>query len=382
MSGKAVSGAGDLPGFLARHLSPETRFLDVPESVALESGQVLEELRIAYRTWGDPANAAGGAVLICHALTGSADADAWWPDIIGEGRAFDPRHDFIVCSNILGSCYGTTGPVSFRPGTRERYRADFPRVTVRDMVEVQRLLLDHLAIERLAVVTGPSLGGMQALEWAAMYPERVERIVPIGVGGRHSAWCIAMSEAQRQAIYADPAWSGGRYSDEATPRHGLAAARMMAVCSYRSWHSFERRFGRERRDDGEFEMQSYLRHQGRKINERFDANTYVRLTQAMNDYDLSRGRGKYPGAIACIRQPALVVSISSDGLYPPHEQRLLADALPNARYEILDSAEGHDGFLIQSAELGELIGRFRSDDEAAFPRRASAGGARLNAVAE
>jgi homoserine O-acetyltransferase len=190
-----------------------------------------------------------------------------------------------------------------------------------------------------------------------------------------------MSEAQRHAIYADPNWADGLYRDDATPEQGLAAARMMAVCSYRSWASFERRFGRARRDGEEFEMQAYLRHQGCKINERFDANTYVRLTQAMNDYDLSRGRGEYPAALSCIRQPALVVSISSDILYPPQEQRVLADALPNARYEILDSPEGHDGFLIQSAELGDLIASFREGREARS-LRAPARRARLSAVAE
>lgn len=379
--GEAIDDSGDLPRFLARHLSRDTRFFDVRAPVRLESGQSLDGVRIAYRTWGDSRNAADNAVLICHALTGSADVDAWWPDIIGEGKAFDPRRDFIVCSNILGSCYGTTGPVSLRPGSQERYRAAFPRVTVRDMVVAQRLLLDHLGVQRLSVVTGPSLGGMQALEWAAMYPDRVDSIVPIGVGGRHSSWCIAMSEAQRQAIYADPNWADGYYRDDAKPEKGLAAARMMAVCSYRSWASFERRFGRTQRDGGEFEMQSYLRHQGRKINDRFDANTYVRLTQAMNDYDLSRGRGEYPAALSGIRQPALVVSISSDTLYPPQEQQVLADALPNARYEILESPEGHDGFLIQSGKLGDLIVRFR---EGRAPRqlRVATGRARLSAFAE
>lgn len=369
---------GELPAHLGRHLSPETRFHDIPGRVRLESGEELDRIRVAYRTWGRIENAGHGAILICHALTGSADADAWWPDIIGPGRAFDPQHDFIVCSNILGSCYGTTGPVSLRRGSRERFRGAFPRVTVRDMVEVQRKLLDHLGVERLALVTGPSLGGMQALEWAAMYPDRVGSIVPIGVGGRHSAWCIATSEAQRAAIYADPDWSNGFYTDARRPERGLAAARMMAVCSYRSWHSFERRFGRQRRDEGEFQMQSYLRYQGAKINDRFDANTYVRLTQAMNDYDLSRGRGDYPSAIAGIRQPALVVSISSDNLYPPHEQKLLADHLPNARYEVLDCAEGHDGFLIESAALGERIGRFRRSTAAASGREP----ARVTAIAE
>lgn len=371
----------DLPEYLARHVSRETRRFTLQDTFRLQSGQALDNVSIAYRTWGNPANAASNAVLVCHALTGSADVDAWWPEIIGEGRAFDPRRDYIICSNILGGCYGTTGPATRQPGTGERYRAAFPRITVRDMVEVQRHLLDHLGVERLALVTGPSLGGMQALEWAAMYPERVEAIVPIGVGGRHSAWCIAMSEAQRSAIYADANWREGNYTDDETPELGLAAARMMAVCSYRSWQSFERRFGRETRDDGEFQMQSYLRHQGRKINERFDANSYVRLTQAMNDYDLSRGRGDYPSAVSQIRQRALVVSISSDTLYPAHEQRVLADWLPNATYEILDSGEGHDGFLTESAELGRRIGEFRDNPAERCIRVATARNV-LRAVAE
>lgn len=367
----------ELPERLRRHVSAETRFLRLEEPLPLESGEVLEGVTIAWRSWGDPANAADNAILICHALTGSADADAWWPGIIGPGAAFDPGTDFIVCSNILGSCYGTTGPVSPRPDGNGRWRADFPQVTVRDMVNLERRLLDHLGIERLALVTGPSLGGMQALEWALMYPERVASIVPIGVGSRHSAWCVAMNEAQRQAIYADPDWRGGYYEDGAPPEKGLAAARMMAICGYRSWQGFDTRFGRDRRDDGLFQVQSYFRHQGRKINDRFDANTYVRLTQAMNEYDLAHGRGDCERVLAGIRQPALVVSISSDILYPPHEQQALVRQLPNARYEILDSTDGHDGFLIQTAELAALIADFRRTGRE--PRRAAAA---LSAVSE
>jgi homoserine O-acetyltransferase/O-succinyltransferase len=367
----------ELPERLRRHVSPETRFLRLEEPLQLEAGGELERVTVAWRSWGDPANAVHNAVLICHALTGSADADAWWPGIIGKGGAFDPDTDFIVCSNILGSCYGSTGPVSPRPDGAGRWRADFPQVTVRDMVHLQRRLLDHLGIERLALVTGPSLGGMQALEWALLYPDRVASIVPIGVGGRHSAWCLAMSEAQRQAIYADPEWRGGHYDDDAPPEKGLAAARMMAICGYRSWHSFDARFGRDRRKDGVFQVQSYLRHQGQKINDRFDANTYVRLTQAMNEYDLARGRGDYEQVLASIEQPALVVSISSDILYPAHEQRELVRHLPNARYEILDSMDGHDGFLIQTAALSRLIADFRR--AGVHPRRAAAA---LSAVAE
>ncbi len=349
-----------LPDYLAAQIAEETLYHTVKDRFALESGEFLDDVRIAYRTWGDDANAGDHAVLVCHALTGSADVEAWWPNIIGTGKAFDPARDFIVCANILGSCYGTTGPVSLQPGSGRRYRAKFPRVSIRDMVNLEKELLDHLGIDKLELVTGPSLGGMQALEWALMYPERVSAVAPIGVGGRHSAWCIGVSAAQRAAIAADPNWNDGNYSDAAPPDKGLAAARMMAVCTYRSWQSFDARFARDVSTDGEYEVQSYLRHQGDTINARFDANTYVTLTHAMHTHDLARGRGEYTDVLARIRQPALLVSVSTDALYPPHEQRFLAEHMPNARHEILDSAHGHDGFLIETEALGELISGFRA----------------------
>jgi homoserine O-acetyltransferase len=246
-----------------------------------------------------------------------------------------------------------------KPDAPVRYRADFPRISVRDMVNLERVLLDHLGVGRIELVTGPSLGGMQALEWALMYPERIASVVPIGVGGRHSPWCIGISEAQRAAIASDPNWQDGYYSDENPPVKGLAAARMMAVCTYRSWESFEERFGRDRKDADTYQVQSYLRHQGEKINDRFDANTYVTLTHAMHTHDLARGRGEYSDVLASLTQPALVVSVSSDTLYPPAEQRFLADCLPNSEYAILESAHGHDGFLIETEALGGLIRAFR-----------------------
>ncbi len=363
-----------LPDYLKAQIAPETQFLRVRGAFALENGEALQGVEIAYRTWGDIANAKDHAILVCHALTGSADVEAWWPNIIGAGRTFDPARDFIICANILGSCYGTTGPVTYKPGTSERYRADFPRVSVRDMVELERILLDELGIEFLELVTGPSLGGMQALEWAASYPERVGSVVPIGVGGRHSAWCIGVSEAQRAAIAADPNWQDGYYTDEEPPEKGLSAARMMAVCTYRSWQSFDERFGRERRDEGTYQVQSYLQHQGAKINDRFDANTYVTLTHAMHSHDLARDRGKYPDVLATITQPALVVSVSSDALYPPEEQRYLADHLPNAQYEVLDCPHGHDGFLIETEDLGRMIVRFRAQQRVQSPLRVVSSG--------
>ncbi len=353
-----------LPAHLQAQIAVDTLLMTIPGDFVLENGDCLRDVEIAYRTWGDPANAADNAILICHALTGSADVEAWWPNIIGPGRAFDPALDYIICANILGSCYGTTGPVSIKPGSCERYRADFPAISVRDMVELQRELLDELGVDHLELVTGPSLGGMQALEWAISYPERVGSVVPIGVGGRHSAWCIGVSEAQRAAIATDPNWNDGYYSDDAPPTKGLAAARMMAVCTYRSWQSFDRRFGRERRTEDQYQVQSYLRHQGEKINERFDANTYVTLTHAMHTHDLSRGRGDYPDVLRAITQPALVISVSSDALYPPEEQQVLAEHLPAVRYEILESVHGHDGFLIETEALGNAIARFRAANRA------------------
>ncbi|MEL7187297.1 MAG: homoserine O-acetyltransferase [Pseudomonadota bacterium] len=354
-----VEVAMSLPSHLSNKISGHTRYLRVPGDFTLECGATLPDIEIAYQTWGDSANADGNTILICHALTGSADVEAWWPNIIGAGRAFDPAHDYIICSNILGSCYGTTGPASLKPGRKERYRADFPGISIRDMVELQRTLLDQLGIEKVELVTGPSLGGMQALEWALAYPERIGSVVPIGVGGRHSAWCIGVSEAQRAAIAADPDWNDGYYSDDAPPKKGLAAARMMAVCTYRSWESFNERFGREQRDDGRFQAQSYLQYQGEKFIDRFDANTYVTLTHAMHSHDLARNRGAYKDVLATICQPALVVSVSSDALYPPQEQQELANSLPNASYEVLSSAHGHDGFLIETETLGSMIGEFR-----------------------
>ena len=348
-----------LPDYLRDQISPDTQYLELPQSVTLESGAVVENVTVAFRTWGDIGNAKDRAILICHALTGSADADVWWPGIIGEGCAFDPAHDFIICSNVLAGCYGTSGPVSKHPQQDGHFRADFPQVTIRDMVKVQQILLDRLGVHELRLVTGPSLGGMQVLEWAAMYPERVKSIVPVGVSGRHSAWCIGISEAQRAAIAADANWNDGQYSEDNPPDRGLAAARMMAMCSYRSWDNLEQRFSRQRGSGGEFQVQSYLRYQGQKLNTRFDANSYVRLTQAMDSHDLARGRDSYPEVLRGIRQPALIVSVSSDILYPPVEQQLLADCMPNVEFRMLESDHGHDGFLIKTRELGEMISAFR-----------------------
>ncbi|MFP4219926.1 MAG: homoserine O-acetyltransferase [Phormidium sp.] len=342
-----------------RHLiSPETQVYQLPEPFALESGEVLMGVEVAYRCWGKLNEQGDNAVHICHALTGSADADEWWGPLFGEGRTFDGDRDFIVCSNVLGSCYGTTGPISINPATGKPYGRAFPAITVRDMVRLQWRLLQGLGVRKLKFVIGGSLGGMQVLEWGKLYPDYVDRIVSIAAAGRHSPWCIAMSEAQRQAIFADPNWCNGHYEEDTPPTTGLAAARMMAMISYRATVSFEQRFGREVQDDGEFAIASYLRYQGQKLVQRFDANTYVALTEAMDRHDVSGGEGDYQAALGAIAQPTLVVAIDSDLLYPPRDQQELAQWMPNAELEWLSSPHGHDAFLINMVALNELVMAF------------------------
>jgi homoserine O-acetyltransferase len=357
----------------AAFMSPETRFLDVPGDFPLELGGKLPGLRIAYRTWGRLAEDGGNVVVLCHALTGSADADLWWTRLFGPGRALDPERDFIVCSNILGSCYGTTGPVEVDPSTGKPWFGTFPAVTIRDMVRVQKALGDALGVRRIRSVIGGSLGGMQVLEWALLYPDLVESVVFIASTARHSAWCIGLSEAQRAAIAADPRWRDGRYDPADPPAAGLAAARMMAMLSYRSQPSFEMRFGRRAQTEDLYAVESYLRYQGQVLVDRFDPATYVTLTKAMDTHDVSRGRGDFEEVLRSIRQPMLVVSIDSDVLYWPWEQREVATLAPNARLAVMDSPHGHDAFLIDVDRLEEMISEFRGRERPVRGRRAALG---------
>lgn len=337
--------------------SDQTRVYDHDGPFRLESGETLDRVRVGYRTWGEPRSE---AILICHALTGSADADDWWGGLFGPNRSFDPERDYVVASNVLGGCYGTTGPTSIRPGTDDWYGPDFPRITIRDMVELQAALLDHLGVESLRLVIGGSMGGMQALEWGALHPDRVQGGVAIGVGANHSAWSVAFSEAQRAAIWADPKFRDGAYSPDDGPDSGLAVARMIAMISYRGKANFETRFGRRTVED-EFEIRSYLRYQGQKLVARFDANTYLTLVDAMDSHDLARGRGELGEVLGEIKTPFLTVGISSDILYPAAEVEELADSLPNARYQLLHAPQGHDSFLIDMANLDGIVTRFKND---------------------
>ncbi len=328
----------------------------------LESGDALPGVTVAYRTWGRLSPRGDNAVLVCHALTGSADVDRWWGPLLGPGRALDPDRDFVVCSNVLGSCYGTTGPTSPRPDG-SRWRGDFPAITVRDIVRVQSALLDALGVRRLRLVIGGSLGGMQVLEWPLLRPDGVDAIVPIAVSARHSAWCIGLSEVQRQAIYADPRWRDGRYPDGDGPEAGLAVARQIAMCTYRSRASLEARFSRDQPQGGGFAVEGWLHHHGRALVDRFDAATYVTLTKAMDTHDVGRGRGGWREALRAVSIPALVVSIDSDVLYPSIEQEELAAALPGGRLATLASPHGHDAFLIEGEAMNALVRGFRKDLE-------------------
>ncbi|HET6436784.1 MAG TPA: homoserine O-acetyltransferase, partial [Anaeromyxobacter sp.] len=343
----------------AAFVSPDTRTYVHPGPFALELGGVLPELRVAYRTWGSLAPHADNAVVICHALTGSADADRWWTRMFGPGRAFDPEQDFVVCANILGSCYGTTGPTSLDPTTGRPYLGRFPAITIRDMVEVQHALVRALGVRRVRMVIGGSLGGMQALEWALLHPDMVDSVVFIASSARHSAWAIGLSEAQRQTIFADARWRGGEYPPDDPPSAGLAAARMQGMLSYRSAPSFEERFGRRPQAEDLFAIESYLRYQGKQLVDRFDAATYITLTRAMDTHDVTRRRGDLEEVLRGIRQPMLVVSIDSDVLYLPAEQREVARLVPGARFAVLDSPQGHDAFLIDVDRVSEVVADFR-----------------------
>jgi homoserine O-acetyltransferase len=270
--------------------------------------------------------------------------------------------------NVIGSCYGSTGPLSINPETGKPYLNDFPKLTIRDMVRAQQRLVDALGVRGIKIVLGASMGGMQALEWAVMDP-RVERAIIIAVGKSHTAWQIAISEAQRQAIYADANWNNGYFDPKKGPDKGLAAARMMGMFTYRSKDSFERRFGRLEQPEkpGVFQIESYLHHQGKKLADRMNALTYVRLTQAMDSHDVGRGRGGAESVLKALNIPLLAVGISSDILYPPTEQKELAALCTRGTYAEMISNNGHDAFLIEFDTLNHIFSGFLKDSGFSIP---------------
>jgi homoserine O-acetyltransferase len=344
-----------------------SKTLTVP-TFTLEDGTTLRGVPVAYQTWGT-LNAAGtNAVLVCHALTGDTDVADWWGDLLGPGRAIDPTEDFVVCLNVPGSPYGSVSPLTEDPETGARYGADFPEWTTRDTVRLHRRALEQMGVRRVHCAVGGSMGGMHVLEWAFETTDDgapfVESLVPIAVGGRHTAWQIGWSEAQRQAITADPKWQDGRYPPDDPPTDGLGTARMIAMMSYRSPSSLQGRFGRDvmpQKDGTPYAVQSYLYHQGDKLVDRFDARCYVTLTKQMDTHDVARDRGDYEDVLGAIEQPSLVVGIDSDVLYPLAEQEELAGHLPGATLEVLSSPHGHDAFLIELDALNDVVRTWRTE---------------------
>ncbi|BCS32800.1 homoserine O-acetyltransferase [Luteitalea sp. TBR-22] len=329
----------------------------LPAPVTLESGVVLPRVSVAYHTWGTLAPGGDNAVLVCHALTGSSDVSDWWGGLIGPHGALDPSRDYVVCSNVLGSCYGSTGPGTPEWDAVFGRQPEAPAVTIRDVVHVQRQLLEALGVRRLRLVIGGSMGGMQALEWALLYPGMVEAIAVLAAPAVHAPWAMALAEVQRQAIFADPEWPHGRAAK------GLAAARMMGMISYRSAQAFEARFGAGRHDASAPSVTRWLHRHGEKLVDRFDARAYVTLTHVLDSHDVGRGRGGVQAALARLHQPALVVGIDSDVLYLPDEMRGLARDLPAGELFWLESPHGHDAFLIEQDVVLRAVRDFRAQLE-------------------
>ncbi|MCW2497558.1 homoserine O-acetyltransferase [Jatrophihabitans sp.] len=340
-------------------------------ALSLESGVELPAVRVAYETAGlprrDERGAITNAVLVLHALTGDAHVAGpagpgqptagWWDPLIGDARPVDTGRWFVVSANVLGGCQGTTGPSSTAPDGLP-WGSRFPALTIRDQVRAEAALADELGIDRFALVVGGSMGGMRALEWAAMYPDRVGVAVVLASCAAATADQIGTQSIQVAAIRSDPGWQGGDYyGTGAAPSDGLGLARRIAHLTYRSADELEQRFGRRPQPEtGGFAVQSYLDHHAAKLNARFDAGSYVTLTEAMNTHDLGRGRGGVAAALAALTTPVLVAGIDSDRLYPLQLQRQLADLIPTAEpLRVITSAHGHDGFLLETEQVAEVI---------------------------
>ncbi len=341
--------------------------LAVEEPFRLDSGASLQPVTVRYAMYGQLSPARDNVVLVCHALSGSARAADWWPEMFGAEGLFDASRYCILGTNLIGSCYGSTGPASINPNTGQPYGPDFPMVSIADMVRAQAQVLDALGIERVRVAIGGSIGGMQALEWAVDYPERVERVIAIGAAPL-SAMGLGLNHLQRQAIQLDPAFRDGRYSETEPPARGLALARAIAMCSYKSAELFSERFARRPNRNGEdpwssfadrFDVAGYLDHQGEKFVDRFDANSYIVLSKAMDTFELGRGYDSEAHALSRIRARVVLVGIASDWLFPPEDVRALATRIraagAAADYVELQSNHGHDGFLADMKSLAALI---------------------------
>ncbi len=324
-----------------------------PQSFSLENGESLPELDIAYHTYGSLNQKKSNVIWICHALTASSDAADWWNGLVGDKKAFDTTKYFIVCANILGSCYGSSGPLSVNPATGEKYYSSFPQVTIRDMVNAHIILRKQLGIEKIAIGVGGSMGAYQLLEWAVIEPKLFQRQILMNTSARESAWGIAIHTAQRLAIEADATW---KYLADDAGSKGLKAARAIGMLTYRNYATF----AQQQTDDEDqkldnYKASSYIHHQGDKLVSRFNAYCYWILSKAMDSHNLSRNRKKMEVVLKSIRAKVLVTGISSDILCPNIEQKYITKNIPKSSLRIIDSSYGHDGFLIEWEKLTKVI---------------------------
>ncbi len=360
------------------------RHFVIEEGLKLQCGQILAPITLCYEVYGTLSKNADNAILIEHALSGDAHVagyhspeDAkpgWWESMVGPGKTFDTEKYFIVCSNIIGGCSGSTGPSSINPKTGKRYGMDFPLVTIADMVHAQKKLMDHLKIRKWLCVAGGSMGGMQVLRWALLYPDSLVSAIPIATSSRISPQSIAFNWVGREAIMSDPAWNGGNYEEQ--PDKGLAIARMLAHITYLSEESMRRKFGRKLQFsqdysfdfDKDFSVESYLEHQGMRFVERFDANSYLYITRAIDYFDVTdKTGGDMAKGLEKMKCKCLVVSFTSDWLFPPEQSReMVRGMLKNGldvSYCNIESSYGHDAFLLEDDTLGRLISNFLSNLE-------------------
>ncbi|OYX52512.1 MAG: homoserine O-acetyltransferase [Sphingomonas sp. 32-66-10] len=366
-------------------MSDDVRFgldrrVTLPGPLRLDGGVLLSPVEIAYETYGTLAADGGNAILICHALTGDQHVASdhpitgkpgWWTRMVGPGKPIDPKRHFVICANVLGSCMGSSGPATINPATGTPWGMSFPVITIRDMVRAQAMLLDHLGVATLKAVVGGSMGGMQALSWPATFPDRVEAAVVIASTARHSAQNIAFHEVGRQAVMADPRWNGGAYYEGEPPASGLAVARMAAHITYLSEAGLTEKFGRKLQAreaktfgfDADFQVESYLRHQGLSFVDRFDANAYLYITRAMDYFDLAEEHGGVlANAFRETRARFCLVSFDTDWLYPTRDSRSIVHALNAAGAPVsfveLSSPFGHDAFLLEAPELNRVVDGF------------------------
>ncbi len=351
-----------------------------PDGLALECGVTLGPITLAYETYGTLSEARDNAILVCHALSGDAHVaglhktddkrPGWWDMLIGPGKALDTDKYFVICANVLGGCGGSTGPSSVDPATARRFGIGFPIITIADMVEAQALLLDRLGIPKLLSVVGGSMGGMQVLQWVVAHPERVHTAVPMACAAQQPTQAIAFNEVGRQAIMADPDWRGGDYYGHKPPAKGLSVARMLGHITYLSDEAMREKFGRRLRDvedytftfSADFEVETYLRYQGLAFTGRFDANSYLYITRAIDYFDLTRGKKSLADALRCARARFLVMAFSSDWLHPPYQLKQIVSALrqthKHVTYYEVDTHYGHDAFLLEREKMEGVVGAF------------------------